>query len=398
MYGWMLHIFDRPLTGTCTLVCRGGACCCCMTCLPAVRTKEAVPPVGDNIFNANYAAYIAQFRQRMAAGTTELLQYSYVNRLYQSPYVVCLDHSARALVVAVRGTLSLVDAVTDITVKDASWEGIPDILPGPVYFHLGMYKNALKIQAELTASGVIEREIGHNGRHPGYRLVFTGHSLGAGVSSVLSCLYKAAFPETVCFAFSPPAAVIDSSSAIASSSFITSCVLGNDLVPRASEYAVRVLRQEMLDAFLRTRVSKAAIMLRYLTPILHLAKSSKFFYGPDEEGPVGVFLKVEAYRKYIAKMDEARPARTMLVPGRVVQLVPVSETENCMGSCVDRKYRAIWIRNEELSRIVVLPRMFRDHLPTNVGQVLREVQQQATYVRNTLPPSQETMLGSDSRV
>ena len=38
-YGWALHIFDRPLTGTCSLVCRGGACLCCMPCLESVRAR-----------------------------------------------------------------------------------------------------------------------------------------------------------------------------------------------------------------------------------------------------------------------------------------------------------------------------------------------------------------------
>lgn len=38
----------------------------------------------------------------------------------------------------------------------------------------------------------------------GYRLVIVGHSLGAGVASVLTILLRKQFPDVICYAFSPP--------------------------------------------------------------------------------------------------------------------------------------------------------------------------------------------------
>ena len=38
----------------------------------------------------------------------------------------------------------------------------------------------------------------------GYRLVITGHSLGAGVASLLAVLLKPQYPHLICYAFSPP--------------------------------------------------------------------------------------------------------------------------------------------------------------------------------------------------
>ena len=42
----------------------------------------------------------------------------------------------------------------------------------------------------------------------GYHLVLTGHSLGAGVASLLAVLFKPKHPTLHCYAYSPPGCVI----------------------------------------------------------------------------------------------------------------------------------------------------------------------------------------------
>ena len=41
-----------------------------------------------------------------------------------------------------------------------------------------------------------------------YRLVLTGHSLGAGVASLLAIVLKPKYPKLQCYAYSPPGCVI----------------------------------------------------------------------------------------------------------------------------------------------------------------------------------------------
>ena len=95
-----------------------------------------------------------------------------------------------------------------------------------------------------------------------YRLVIVGHSLGAGVASILAVLLKDYFPDLVCYAYSPPGCVFRSvcipsvsvylPSLILqcsfplvqySKEFITSVVIGNDMVPRYCPYFGCKLKQ-----------------------------------------------------------------------------------------------------------------------------------------------------------
>lgn len=68
----------------------------------------------------------------------------------------------------------------------------------------------------------------------GYQLVITGHSLGAGVASILALLIKLNlnFPNMTCYAFSPPGSLFSFPLAQYCRQFITAVVLGNDIVPR----------------------------------------------------------------------------------------------------------------------------------------------------------------------
>lgn len=70
-----------------------------------------------------------------------------------------------------------------------------------------MYLTAKQLLTKLEETRVLDRLIDEN---PDYQLVITGHSLGAGVASVLALLLKPRnkYRNLVCYAFSPPGCVL----------------------------------------------------------------------------------------------------------------------------------------------------------------------------------------------
>lgn len=57
----------------------------------------------------------------------DLLYASFENKVFQTPFFIALDHNERFIVVAIRGTMSLRDAITDLSAeaKPLDFPGIP---------------------------------------------------------------------------------------------------------------------------------------------------------------------------------------------------------------------------------------------------------------------------------
>ncbi|GAB5363899.1 hypothetical protein AAMO2058_000923000 [Amorphochlora amoebiformis] len=120
-------------------------------------------------------------------------------------HFVAIDDQTKSVVLSIRGTATVADALTDLLCDRRG------ILGG--YAHDGIVRSAFAVLS--SAEDAIIESLSKN---PGYRLVITGHSLGAGVSIMASLLLLKArihgsFPgvptlpkesEIHTFAFSPP--------------------------------------------------------------------------------------------------------------------------------------------------------------------------------------------------
>lgn len=92
-------------------------------------------------------------------------------------HIVFVDHLTRSVVVAVRGTASLSDALTDMVCNEVPFLG------GTA--HAAMLEAARDLQARVEP--VIR---GALAQFPGYGVVCTGHSLGAGTATLLGLLLE----------------------------------------------------------------------------------------------------------------------------------------------------------------------------------------------------------------
>ena len=111
-------------------------------------------------------------------------------------FMIFVDESSKSIVLAIRGTFSLTDVIVDIICDDESF------LDG--FAHRGILRGATRIMKQ--GREVLQEALEN---YPGYRMVITGHSLGAGTAilitmGLLNNIYDLKVNEVKCVALAPP--------------------------------------------------------------------------------------------------------------------------------------------------------------------------------------------------
>lgn len=439
VYGWMLYSFDNM----CCCVCRLMPKCCGALCGSAPRIQ------GDTCSCNEAALGVVAVTSR-----ADLLYASFANRVYSTPFAVAVDRERRALVVAVRGTLSMNDCITDALAVPLNVADDPRYLgaaldhpvdPQHVWVHGGFWRCAVSIAEELEQHNLLERVEGARPVHGGagsmpkapllpgtgaggppplgpLQLILCGHSLGAGVASVLALILKARFPHVKCYAFAPPGATMSVQLATAVSSFVSSVVVGKDMVPRLSLPAIHALLGDVVSVHVRAKVSKARVLRSSVGEVLCKAKVPPLHavLHPNE-GAVpparlrDVYLQVLAEvraRNQLAASFAGRAAftdvgggeaaaepegtgapsptpvpapstaasyRHMSLPGvRVLHLVRHRSAVAARGRstlcCKAKKlYAAVWAPAASFQGIVCAGTMVSDHLPGTMGAAFQSL-------------------------
>ena len=172
------------------------------------------------------------------------------------PYFVAVDHSTSSIVVAIRGTLSFHDALTDLTAVNDPISA--DGLPRDFTAHRGMLQAANYVLRQLNQSGVLKKAFL---QYPQYNLVVTGHSLGAGAAVLLSMILRPTFPKIRCFAFSPPGGLINQAAARYTETFCMSVIIGDDLVSRMSLVTLDSLKSQLVAELEACRHPKVTLII-----------------------------------------------------------------------------------------------------------------------------------------
>lgn len=106
-------------------------------------------------------------------------------QLHALVHYVTVDHTAQAIVLTCRGTLGLSDILTDLTCDYAEFKAAD----GRTYSAHGGMLEAAQLLAEQKGK-VYQAVLQGLEAYPSYGLVLCGHSLGAGVASLLSVLWS----------------------------------------------------------------------------------------------------------------------------------------------------------------------------------------------------------------
>ncbi|XP_067859617.1 diacylglycerol lipase-beta isoform X2 [Heptranchias perlo] len=243
-YGWPLYVFTYPFTGICRL---SSDYSCCRIQVPEHNI------VGGDHLNCHFTSML----ETTGLQYHDFIHISFHNKIYEIPFYVALDHKKEVVLVAVRGTLSLEDALTDLS-ADCETLNVGEVM-GECFVHKGINQAASYIHKKLINDGILDQAFAVA---PEYKLVLAGHSLGAGAASILAIMLHRSFPQLRCYAFSPPGGLLSKPLADYTKGFIVSVVLGKDLIPRLSLSNVDDLKRRLLRIVAHCNRPKYQILLR----------------------------------------------------------------------------------------------------------------------------------------
>uniref|UniRef100_A0A672QRH9 Diacylglycerol lipase-alpha n=1 Tax=Sinocyclocheilus grahami TaxID=75366 RepID=A0A672QRH9_SINGR len=363
-YGWPVYLLRQPACGLCRLV---------STCSYVKKTldrsaKGSITVEEDNCCGCNVLAIRRQFLDQDLK-EVQIVYTSCHDAVYETPFFVAVDHVKKKVVISIRGTLSPKDALTDLT-------GDSERLPleeqhGTWLGHKGMVYSAeyikKKLEQEMILSQAFGRDLGKGTMH--YELVIVGHSLGAGTAAILSFLLRPQYPSLHCYSYSPPGGLLSEDAMEYSKEFVTSVVLGKDLVPRIGLSQLEGFRRHLLEVLQKSDKPKWRIIAGGTKCI------PKSELPLDDEAPVSQGVTPSNSRLWLHPSDLsiALSASTPLYPpGRVIHVVHNHPPEMCCGQ-EDPTYSALWGDNKAFDEVIISPAMLNEHLPHVVMDGLNKV-------------------------
>ncbi|KAK9811146.1 hypothetical protein WJX73_006499 [Symbiochloris irregularis] len=364
------------------------------------------PPITPSVIRRNTVALTG-------IEDEDLLFFSGSNvALAHLPYMVALERDRKAVVLAIRGTSSLADVVTDAVVRPAPMQ---DWLPEQyksrltekqlqrLFAHGGILAATSAILTDLQANGLLSGLLRHESKrqedenhereqsknaipsyakaagtvmqelldNKGWKLVVTGHSLGAGAASLLTLQLKDRYPGLKCWAYSPPGGLVSRSLLKIMEEWTISVVCGKDAVPRASVNNLSRLMDEMITALARCKHHKLRLLAgRWWRkgnrpPPEHLFCS----YGAIPEECRALLLR------YFQSREVKGKAIDMFPPGRVIFVRPIKQVDEHGRKKGRRLWDTVWVQPTELiaEGILVSPRMLTDHLIESTVMMALEV-------------------------
>ncbi|XP_029075377.1 sn1-specific diacylglycerol lipase beta isoform X3 [Monodon monoceros] len=328
--------------------------------------------VGGDQLNCHFGSIL----QTTGLQYRDFIHVSFHDKVYELPFLVALDHRKESVVVAVRGTMSLQDILTDL-----SAESEPVDLECEVqdcWAHKGISQAARYVYRRLINDGILSQAFSIA---PEYRLVIVGHSLGAGAAALLTIMLRGPYPRVRCYAFSPPRGLLSKSLYEYSKTFIVSLVLGKDVIPRLSVTNLEDLKRRILRVIAHCNKPKYKILLH--------ACWYELFGGHPEDLPTELdggdltqpllgerSLLAHGSPAYSFSSDSPLESPTkyppLYPPGRIIHLEEVG-TSGRFSCYPAARYSVKWSHESEFSKILIGPKMLTDHMPDILMRALDSV-------------------------
>jgi len=240
------------------------------------------------------------------------------NKTHQPSFYLITDHNRKKIVLSIRGTTSIPDIMTDLNANPKSIIQSDNKYPfknvqieGGGFVHEGMLQSAEWIRDKVE-SKLIEL----CNKYKQYQIIITGHSMGAAVASLLGLMYKDdpiihKQNRLKVFAFAPPCIVSKeyNDNSIGCNDYITSVILGLDIVTRLSLESVKRwnLRQQLIMNYNQDAIRRC---------LLESESEVKETEMNLDESSNGEFLRV------LKELKSSKDEQELYALGRILWFVP----------------------------------------------------------------------------
>lgn len=322
IYTWVMYSLKRPLTG-----------CCEITYLSAelLCEKESTVFQGDS---KCCRLHTAAFMKESGLEETEIAyaQFRCAVDGY-TPYAIVIDHDWQSIVITIRGSESLEDVLTSLSVRPTSLEEVGNLCGfdgRDMYAHSGMLTSTKWIYRDIQTKGVLHKLlVDEDSKFVNYRLRITGHSLGAGCAAILSLMLRPKHPNLRAHCFCPPGCTLSETAAIKCEEFLTSYVNNDDIIPRLSVTSMENLRFDVVEMIARLKVPKVNVVCCYSKKYGKLSAkvaNAQVLYD-EHEIPDSEFK--QQWEKYHQLYEERKiqrdfPDIQLFPPGRLLHIVKTS--------------------------------------------------------------------------
>ncbi|KAG7653214.1 Fungal lipase-like domain [Arabidopsis suecica] len=280
--GPLLDVGRNPALFLCTWICRQGI-------LTPWSRKWRPKLDGDNWWRGHAAAFL-----KFINFPAHVLRRGRICReKCKATYFVVVLHYLRCVVIAVRGTETAEDLITDglgracsLTVEDL--DGLTNHVHGmdtsrKHYGHSGIVEAARDLFMQIEGDpkfgesgsiGFLSSLIGDGCECDGYSIRIVGHSLGGAIASLLGIRLRRRFPNLYVYAYGPLPSV-DSDVADACSEFVTSIVLDNEFSSRLSYGSIRRLQVAAIKVLSQDPKADTALIFRLARRFLSASKRQR---------------------------------------------------------------------------------------------------------------------------
>jgi len=279
--------------------------------------------------------------------TSDVLYINPDSQQFLPVHAICRDTSKKTIVVCIRGTLSVFDALTDLNAEYSHHvytdpETGEELAEG--FVHKGIMTGARNLSIALSDRTKEALEA-----NPGYSVVIVGHSLGAGSTGLLALLWLSD-PYFVsrglrAYAYAPPPVFSEDFSPYVRPA-VMSCVLGSDLVARLCYGTIKDLvfiMREFSEREQRRGVIRAS----------EIAASS--IYGKKKSSADLITI----YNEMLPILDTPK----LILPGFIYQMYDTIRNYEASFLKKDRRFVGEFAHPSYYSQIVFAKTLLSDHMP-----------------------------------